>query len=309
MTSPTSSPARADGPQLHLNEPPLTLEPARTVIPLSHYSVEGVGSGNLEHLKFRPFADFHPVARVELTQGACAVWYAKPLKPLSERQAVTMEEARLLVSQVINARRRLVAGQALYLYPGAEAFGVDPVSQRLRIRVINARPRGRLQDLSHAQLSIESFCDLLARRCPEGWARVRPRREGLTSLEALEQLLSPPSPWRALAAALRVAAWALLAAALLSAPAALWGPEPLRGALRARLLPPAQRAAEGVSAWLEGLASSTEEGAGAGAEEGAGAGAGSGAEAGAGAGAEAGAEAGAGTAAPSGSGVISPSPR
>jgi hypothetical protein len=255
MSSPSNpkSPPHSEGPKLHLSEPSLILEPTRTVIPLSHYEVEGVGSGNLDHLKFRPFADFHPVGRVTLTVGGCEVWYTKPLKPISERQWVKVEEVSLLLSQVVNARRRLVAKQPLYLFPGEEAFGVDPVSQRLRLRVINVRPRGRLQTLSHAQLTIEAFCALLSRRCPEGWARVSGHRERLTSLEALEALLAPRSAWSKAWPALRLTGRLLLTAALLSVPLAVWGPEPLRGELRARLVPPALRVVESVEGWLEGL--------------------------------------------------------
>ena len=241
MTSPSSSNPRAysaDGPSLEgLHVPTLSLSESGHVIPMSGFIIEGVGRGNIEGLRARPFADFHPVERVELSADRCEVSYAKPLRPLQDRRHVRLDEVVNLTRQLIEAKRRLVADQRLYLYPGLEAFGVDPSCNRLRFRVINVRPEGRFRVSSHDQLSVEALCVLMESYCPEGWALIKARRASINTLEGLYALIDRR---RGLSTA-----WALLKllfvgaslGAFLSVPLAIWGPESVSEPLSDFMMP------------------------------------------------------------------------
>lgn len=241
MTSLSSNKPRAydpDGPSLDsLSEPKLELEELGHAVPLSHYFVEGVGQGNLQGLRFRPFADFHPVDQVELSPERCEVRYLKPLRPLQDRRVVRLDEVVNLTRQLVEAKRRLVADQRLYLYPGLEAFGVDPSCNRLRFRVINVRPKERFRVSSHDQLSVEALCLLIELYCPEGWALVRSKRASLNTLEALLRVIDKRS---ALTGALTLAKGLFVLASLavfFSVPLAIWGPEAVSKPLREVMLP------------------------------------------------------------------------
>jgi hypothetical protein len=241
MTSLSSSNPHAhdpDGPSLDsLSEPKLSIGEQGHEVPLSHYFVEGVGQGNIEGLKMRPFADFHPVDRVELSAERCEVSYLKPLRPLQDRRVVRLDEVVNLTRQLIEAKRRLVADQRLYLYPGLEAFGVDPSCNRLRIRVINVRPKERFRVSSHDQLSIEALCLLLELYCPEGWSIVRSKRASLNTLEALLSLIDSRSALSSLLMLTKGLFVLSSLAVFFSVPLAVWGPDSVSEPLRDVMLP------------------------------------------------------------------------
>lgn len=241
MTSLSSSNPLAyhpDGPSLDtLNEAKIVLEEARHIIPLSHYLVEGVGRGNIEGLKIRPFADFHPVERIHLSTEFCEVHYAKPLRPLQDRRVVRLDEIINLTRQLVEAKRRRVADQRLYLYPGLEAFGIDPSCNRIRFRVINVRPTERFRVSSHDQLSVEALCLLIELYCPDGWALIRSKRTDINTLETLLQLIDRRRSLSTLWSFIKGLFVFSMLMIFLSVPLAIWGPDLISQPLSELMLP------------------------------------------------------------------------
>jgi hypothetical protein len=240
MTSLSSSDPHAsllDGPALNEPQDQLLLEEQRSVIPLSAFYVEGVGRGNLDSLRFRPFADFHPVERVELSAERCELIYERPIQSLHTRRSVSLDEVITLTRQLIEGKRRAVGGQPLYLYPGLEAFGLDPSNSRLRFRLINVRPKARFKASSHDQLSVEALCVLMEALCPAGWQRVASKRAQLQTPEGLLRLLEPSGAWRAAWGVARFTLASALLLTFLSVPLAIWGPAEVSEPLQEVMMP------------------------------------------------------------------------
>ena len=141
-------------------------------IPLESYKIEGVGSGSLSDVIFRPNACFQKCKMPEFASDKrLTIQYIKALLPIHRN--LKIEEVLILLRAVLDGHKIRSENQALYVYPGLEAFGLDAMTQKPRIALINVRPLDRYTTHNHDLLSVEAFLKLIQVHCPSGWKKIQ----------------------------------------------------------------------------------------------------------------------------------------
>ena len=147
--------------------------------------LEGLESGLVDDLKYRPNKYFHPVEDVLLEGRTCIVQYQKELQPLEGN--ISFEQVKQLLAGVIDAQQRTAHDQTFYLYPGVEAFGVNR-RQNVRVGLINVRPE-QDRESSPQELNVDAFLRLIAEHCPEAHKRIVRYNKPVLTLRHLQQIL------------------------------------------------------------------------------------------------------------------------
>ena len=190
-------------------------------IPLDSYKIEGVGSGSLSDVVFRPNASFQKCKTPIFDEGKrLTISYIKALLPINRNLQV--EEILTLLRAVLDGHKIRSENQVLYVYPGLEAFGIDALTHKPRIGLINVRPLDRYTTHSHDLLSVEAFLKLIQVHCPSGWKKIEHQIDHIRSLYLLDEALSEGS-W-SLKKGLSRLFWLFVFILIMSIPISIWGP-------------------------------------------------------------------------------------
>lgn len=152
---------------------------------LSKLQIEGLETGMLDDLKYRPNKYFHPIEEVKLEGEKCKIIYQKELFGLEGK--IGLDQVIQALRGVLDGQHKLASHQVYYLYPGVQAFGLDR-RRNLRVGLINARPLKDTERKSE-ELCVDAFVHLLASHCPEGHKKIKNYKQNILTLRHLLQIL------------------------------------------------------------------------------------------------------------------------
>ena len=160
------------------------------VISRAHHNIDGVNQGSLSDLQFRPNASFHPIREVNLDQDHCILLFDRPIRRVD--RSVSRDEVLLLIHSIRRGERELALGQAVYLYPSVEAFGLSSQG-KLRIVLRNCRPKGRYEKAGRERITVLAFLQLIEAHAPQLWVTLSPISHQLSNIQQLEEALETSS--------------------------------------------------------------------------------------------------------------------